>query len=487
MSGFRLARMIPTSLALLAGLATSHVAEDELVSVLLIDGQNNHNWQATTPVLVGALESTGRFTVEVATAPPRGQDVSGFAPAFASYDVVVSNYNGEEWSEQTKADFEAYVRGGGGFVCVHAADNAFPGWRAYNEMIGVGGWGGRNESFGPYLRLRDGEWVHDESKGRGGSHGRRHEFLVERRAQHPIMEGLPDSWRHNADELYDRLRGPALNVTVLASAFSSAETGGSDEHEPLLMVVPFGEGRAFHTTLGHDVTAMLGVGFQTTFTRGTEWAATGSVTLPVASDFPTADRSSSRDPRGYVELFDGETLEGWTQRNGSATYRVENGAVVGKTSDGSPNSFLCTNADYDDFELVFSVKVDAGLNSGVQIRSKSLEEFKRGRVHGPQVEVEWAPGESGHIYSEGTGRGWISSSEARHATRDLFRNEGWNHYRVLAEGPRIRTWLNGQPAGDIADEESSRSGFIGLQVHSIGRGRGPFEVRWRGIRIRPLP
>ena len=136
---------------------------------------------------------------------------------------------------------------------------------------------------------------------------------------------------------------------------------------------------------------------------------------------------------------------------------------------------------------VFSVKVDAGLNSGVQIRSKSLEEFKRGRVHGPQVEVEWAPGESGHIYSEGTGRGWISSSEARHATRDLFRNEGWNHYRVLAEGPRIRTWLNGQPAGDIADEESSRSGFIGLQVHSIGRGRGPFEVRWRGIRIRPLP
>lgn len=462
--------------------------EREVLSVLLVDGQNNHAWPRTSPVLRAILEETGRFTVDVATSPPNGADLSGFQPDFAAYDVVVSNYNGATWPEETRDAFEAYVSGGGGFVCVHAADNAFPEWRAYNEMIAVGGWGRRTEASGPYLRLRDGAWTQDTTAGRGGSHGRQHEFLLEARAEHPILEGLPERWLHTQDELYDRLRGPALNVTVLASAYSRKETGGSGEHEPILMTIDYGEGRVFHTTMGHDVPALRCVGFQATLARGAEWVATGGVTLPVPEGFPTAEASSARDPQGFTPLFDGKTLEGWVQKNGSATYRVEDGAIVGKTDDGSPNSFLCTTRDYGDFELLFEVKVDSKLNSGVQLRSRSLADYRNGRVHGPQVEIEASPGEAGHFFSEGTKRGWLSPADHREdpQLRGAFRNDEWNRYRVRAEGARLRSWINGKPVGDVTDEQSSRSGFIGLQVHSIGVGSGPFEVRWRNIRVREL-
>ena len=192
------------------------------------------------------------------------------------------------------------MKNGGGFVSVHAADNAFAQWPEYNEMIGIGGWEGRNEKSGPYLRLREGKFVHDTTPGRGGSHGQQHAFVMDTRAPaHPIMAGLPAQWLHAKDELYDRLRGPAKNVTVLASALSTKESGGSGEHEPLLMVIPFGQGRVFHTALGHnngaDLTAQKCAGFITTFQRGTEWAATGKVTQKVPKDFPTADQVSLRE------------------------------------------------------------------------------------------------------------------------------------------------------------------------------------------------
>lgn len=262
------------------------------LKALIVDGQNNHDFKATTPHLKKLLEETGLFTVEVATSP-KGKDLSSFRPKFSDYKVVISNYNGEPWSDETKSDFENYVKNGGGFVCVHAADNSFPEWPAYNEMIGLGGWGNRNEKSGPYLRLRDGKWTSDTTPGRGGSHGRQHEFLMTTRApDHPIMRGLPAKWMHAKDELYDRLRGPAKNVTILASAMSAKETNGSGEEEPLLMTLPYGQGRVFHTALGHnngaDLTAQKCVGFIVTFQRGTEWAATGQVTQKIPADFPDA-------------------------------------------------------------------------------------------------------------------------------------------------------------------------------------------------------
>jgi type 1 glutamine amidotransferase len=269
------------------------------LKALIVDGQNNHDWRPTTPHIKKVLEETGLFQVDVATTPPKGGDLTAFRPKFADYAVVISNYNGEPWADATKADFTAYVRGGGGFVAVHAADNAFPEWKEYNEMIGVGGWGGRNEKSGPWLHWADGKIALDSTPGRGGHHGDRHEFTVTTRApDHPIMQGLPATWRHAKDELYDQMRGPAQNVTVLASAYSDKSSKGSGRDEPSLMTIAFGKGRVFHTTLGHnageDIVAQKCVGFIVTLQRGTEWAATGKVTQKVPADFPKADAVSLR-------------------------------------------------------------------------------------------------------------------------------------------------------------------------------------------------
>ncbi|UUO04906.1 DUF1080 domain-containing protein [Blastopirellula sp. J2-11] len=195
---------------------------------------------------------------------------------------------------------------------------------------------------------------------------------------------------------------------------------------------------------------------------------------------------------GWIKPFNGKDLTGWTQKNGTATYVVEDGGVIrGKTEVGSPNSFLCTDKDYGDFELEFEVKCDDGLNSGVQIRSQTAEakgDQKFGRVNGPQVEIEKSTGEAGYVYGEATGRGWLTP-EDRLKPHDHFKNGEWNTYRVVAKGPRIQTFINGEPIEDLTDEEIYKThptGFIGLQVHGIGKDQGPYEVRWKNIRIKPL-
>jgi hypothetical protein len=207
-------------------------------------------------------------------------------------------------------------------------------------------------------------------------------------------------------------------------------------------------------------------------------ALRGTFTLALILSAATA----RAEDQGFVSLFDGKTLEGWTQRNGLATYEVEDGAVVGHTAKNSPNSFLCTNKAYCDFELLFEVKVAPGLNSGVQVRSRSSKDYQNERVHGPQVEITTAPGPSGYIYGEATGRGWLSPTQE---IKDAYKNDQWNKYRVLAVGPRIQTWINDVKIADLTDEASSQCGFIGLQVHGVG-DRGPFEVRWRNIKIKDL-
>jgi type 1 glutamine amidotransferase len=479
-------------------------AKESVIKTLIVDGQNNHQWQTTTPLIKATLEKTGRFAVDVATTPPKGGDMAAFKPKFSDYQVVVSNYNGEPWSKETSTAFVEFVKNGGGFVSVHAANNSFPEWPEYNQMIGVGGWGGRNEKTGPYVRWRDGKFARDTQAGRGGSHGKRHPFeVVVRDAAHPITRGIPTSWMQAEDELYAELRGPASNMQVLATAFSDKATGGTGEHEPMLMVIEFGKGRVFHTTLGHDQVAMSGVGFQVTLQRGTEWCATGEVTLPaVTAAQLTAKEVASQDPlklelpvghgkadfssapnikgEGWTSLFNGKDLSGWAQKNGTAKYSVEDNAVVGRTNEGSPNSFMCSEKDYSDFELTFEVKVDDALNSGVQIRSKSLADKDGGRVHGPQVEIEASPGEAGYVYGEATGRGWLSPTQA---PTKAMKNGEWNRFVIRAVGPRIQTWINDQKIEDIYDPESYQSGFLGLQVHGIAKDTGPFEVRWRDIRI----
>lgn len=283
-------------LVALLSLGTARAAAP--LKALILDGQNNHDWKSSTPHLKQVIEATGLFAVDVATAPGKGGDMGTFRPKFADYQVVVSNYNGERWTKETEEALVDFVRKGGGFVPVHAANNAFPDWKGFNEMIGVGGWGGRDEKSGPWLHW-EGKLIRDLSPGPGGSHGKQHAFLMETRApEHPVMKGLPTRWMHAKDELYDRLRGPAENVTVLATAYSDPATHGTGKNEALLFAIQFGRGRVFHTALGHnngpDLTSQKCAGFIITLQRGVEWAATGTVTQKVPADFPGEDAVRSR-------------------------------------------------------------------------------------------------------------------------------------------------------------------------------------------------
>lgn len=274
------------------------------IKVLLLSGQSNqwHNWKVSSKALQEAVGSESMFALDTIVSPGEGEDFSAFAPIWGQYDVILLDYEGDGWPEATKGDFENFVRDGGGVVCFHATDNAFPDWVAFNEMTGVGGWAGRNEKSGPMVRWRDGAMVLDDGPGEA-MHPDSFEYLVETRApEHPVMRGLPMAWLHAIDEQYSQLRGPAKNLTVLATAIAGPEIeNGTGEHEPMLMSVEYGKGRIFHTTLGHAGAndteappAMRCVGFLETLFRGLEWAATGEVTRPVPDDFPGTDRTVLR-------------------------------------------------------------------------------------------------------------------------------------------------------------------------------------------------
>lgn len=221
---------------------------------------------------------------------------------------------------------------------------------------------------------------------------------------------------------------------------------------------------------------------------------------------PAKEEGGTPSPEadGWISLFDGKTLKGWKPSTlGTATYEVKDGTIYGKTKEGSPNTFLLSEEQFGDFELQFEVKVHDKLNSGCQIRSREKTEedlAKTGkggkpandinRFHGPQVEIESSPGQSGYIYGEATGRGWLSPEpkEKGHA-HDFVKNGEWNQFRIVAKGVRIQTFINGNAVADLSDEaiyETHPKGHIGLQVHGIKKGTGPFDVAWRNIRIKKL-
>ncbi|WP_298535472.1 ThuA domain-containing protein [uncultured Algibacter sp.] len=309
------------------------------LKVLIVDGENNHGiWPKTTFMMKDYLEETGLFEVDINRKKytwigPHYNEVEGvsdinellsmyplndkvertavdstkydpnFSPNFKAYDVVVSNlgWKSSEWPKETKANFQDYIKQGGGFVLVHAANNAWGDWEEYNRMIGLGAWGGRDVESGPYIFYNDTDKiVKDPSDGICASHGPQYEFQLQTRApEHPIMKDLPKLWMHTKDELYDRMRGHGENMTILATAYSDAKKNappwkegvpGTGRHEPMLMAIEYGSGRIFHSALGHMDYSFECAGFITTFQRGVEWAATGQVTQKVPNDFPSADK-----------------------------------------------------------------------------------------------------------------------------------------------------------------------------------------------------
>ena len=293
------------------------------IKALIVDGQNNHDhWPKITYMLKQYMEDTDLFTVDVArtaytwkgeefldeytvagvgktTALEEPKTDSTFSPDFAPYDVVICNFgwNAAPWPAETQRRFEEYIKEGGGLVVFHAANNSFPEWKAYNQMIGLGGWGDRNEKDGPLVYYNDaGNLVRSNRPGSAGAHGPQSEYQIQiRNANHPITKGMPTVWMHTQDELYNSLRGPAENMKILATAYSAEDNEGTGRHEPALMVLTYGDGRIFHNIMGHADYSVADVGFLTAMLRGTEWAATGKVTQAIPTDFPTAEETSSRE------------------------------------------------------------------------------------------------------------------------------------------------------------------------------------------------
>lgn len=283
----------------------------EPIKVLLVSGQNNHNWQQTSSLLWAMLSNYDEiFVTDIASMPPREAPQEAkdrFDPKFHEYDVVLMDYNGEDWSAEIKRRFEIYVRGGGGVVNIHAANNPFSSWVAWNEMIGLG-W--RNNNFGDRIFFEErGNRLERVMKGLGlgAGHGRVHQWnIINKDNEHPINEGMPVEWAHAPDELYHGQRGPAENMHVIQIAYSTEDSGGSGKYEPITWEIPYGAGTVITCVMGHwwgnkavygenNMLSLRCAGFQTTVMRSLEYAATGNVErVGIPEDFPTKDEISVR-------------------------------------------------------------------------------------------------------------------------------------------------------------------------------------------------
>ncbi len=420
----------------------------EPIKALIVEGQNNHKvWPTTTKMMKLYLEQTNLFTVDVATAAPKGTDPN-FKPDFSKYDVVVNNFGhgAAAWPKETQQAFEKFVGDGGGHVVIHAADNAFPEWPAYNEMIGLGGWGGRSEKSGPYVYLNDkGDLVRDTSKGKGGNHGKQWEFpVVVRDSEHPITKGMPVEWLHTKDELYDQLRGPAQNMEILATAESQV----TNRHEPMIFTVKYGKGRVFHTPMGHAEYSMECVGFITTLQRGTEWAATGNVTVEIPDDFPKHDKTSSRKwtaATDWKPLFNGKNLDNWkvTDFGGQGEVKVQNDSIV-ITQGVDLSGITSTRKDLPkvDYEIEFEAQRAQGSDFFIGLTFPVGESFCSLICGG------WGGGIFGLSSLDG-----MDASENETTGYTNFTNGQWYKTRVRVTSEKIEAWLDKTQIVDVETED----------------------------------
>lgn len=403
--------------------ATS-VEASEPVRALLLTGENNHNWRFTSRVHKETLEATGRFEVRIAEDPAAALS----DPArLGEYDLIVLDYNGPRWGEAAERNFAEAVRSGTGVVVIHAANNAFDGWEEYESLCG--------------LLWRD-----------GTGHGRFHTFdvrIVD--AEHPVTEGLGDLKDH-PDELYHKLVNTQdAAYRVLAEAYSAPESGGSGNSEPMAIALEFGKGRVFHTPLGHVWTnvettkaSVLDPRFRTLLARGSEWAATGEVTVGESWNDNREHNTLSPEEKteGWVLLFNGRELP-TAMRGFRQAAMPEKGWVVEEGTlrkvAGAGGGDIVTSEQFGDFEFQCEWKVGPKGNSGVIYRA--TEDHSYAWETGPEMQIL---DNAGHPDSKDqrTSAGAIYGLYA--CEHDVVRPAGeWNHAKIVVRGDHVEHWLNG--------------------------------------------
>lgn len=439
----------------------------------VITGANNHEWQWTSKEIASALDETGRFEVTVEN------DAAAFVATcedrFARHelDVLVLDYNGPRWGEAAERAFVAAVRAGLGVAIVHAANNAFPGWTEYEQIVG--------------LLWRD-----------GTGHGAYHPFdvaVVD--LHHPVTAGMAD-FRLHPDELYHRLAYvPGADHRVLMSAFSDPTTGGSGRHEPMATAGAVGKGRIFHTPLGHVWTGVPATRatwadpqLRLLVARGAEWAATGAVTL---SPVPLNRLSAEEAAAGFVPLFDGLRIDQWRAYRGDGLPKqgwvVRGAAIVHEAGGGGGD--LVSLQEYGDFDFRFSFRVAANANSGVMWHVTEANDTTY--MSGPEYQVLDDLGARPDP-KHGVGALYDLVPPTGAALRDAG---AWNDGRIVVAKGRVQHWLNGVRvvdapcAGPEWDAMIANSKFRDWPFGKAERGRIALqdhgdEVAWRNLRVRSL-
>lgn len=476
------------SIALLAGSATLAFASfaaaapspGQPIRTLLLTGENNHNWRYTSRLHKETLEATGRFDVTIADDPAAAL---ADADALASYDLIVLDYNGPRLGEAAEKNFTRAVEGGTGLVVIHAANNAFNGWTDYERMCGL-------------------LWR------AGAGHGKFHEFdvrIVD--ADHPITKGLGDLKAH-PDELYHNLSNAGgAEFRTLADAFDAAEIGGSGKHEPAAIVLTYGEGRVFHTPLGHVWTGVESTKasvadpqFRALLARGAEWAGTGEVTIPAAWDDVREHNTLTDEEKaqGWVLLFDGKTaptkLRGFKQEAMPAKgWTVEDGTL--RHVAGAGGGDIVTAEQFENFEFECEWKVGPAGNSGIIYLVTEDKSYPW--ETGPEMQIldnNGHPDAKNHATSAGA---LYALYPCEH---DVARPAGeWNRAKVVVDKGRVEHWLNGvkivetQIGGPDWNERVAKSKFASMpdfgkrtKGHIALQDHGD-DVWFRNIKVRPLP
>lgn len=277
------------------------------IPVLIVDGFSNHDWKQTTAVTKWILEKSGHFTVNISTVPSDSIERTAWKPEFKKYAVVIQNTNNIQnpdlrWPAQIENELQQFVNDGGGLYILHSANNAFPQWKEYDKMIGLGwrpntvGYALEIDSNKNIVRISPGE-------GKGTGHGNRFNAIIHILNRHPINTDYPDQWQTANTEVYYFPRGPAENLTVLSYAYDSSST---HKMWPVEWVVTYGKGRVYNSSMGHlwkgeiFPPAYRCIGFQTTMIRAAEWLATGKITYPVPANFPTKDSQSLTSEAAFI-------------------------------------------------------------------------------------------------------------------------------------------------------------------------------------------